>query len=72
MGGNRISQGGQYGRGQESSTTTHYMFAECRYQISPFCNEERFRSLDQALLMCEMVDPYNSRSERVTWATYIK
>ena len=32
------------------------MFSEIRYQISQWFDEEGFGSLDQSLLMCEMVD----------------
>ena len=35
-------------------------------------NEEGFSSLDQALIMCEMVDTSTSRSARVAYAAAIK
>ena len=41
------------------------MFAELRAHLDQSCNEEVFRSLNQALLMCEMFDPSTSRSEWV-------
>ena len=61
MGGNRGSQGIQYGRGQTSPTTTRSMFTECRAKLSQLCNEGGYSSVDQELIMCEMVDPYISR-----------
>ena len=72
MGGNRISQGGQYVRSNTSSTTMHSMVVELMYQLSQSWNEELFSSLDQTLLMCEMVEPYTSRPERVTCAAGMK
>ena len=72
MGVNRISHGGQYGRGQTSLTTMRYMFAERRDELAQSWNEEGFNSLDQVFLMCEMVDPSTSRSERVACVAAIK
>ena len=72
MGENRVSQGIQYGIGQTSSTTTRSLFSECRYQLSKSCNKEGFSYFYQAFIMCEMVDPYKSRSERVAYAAAIK
>ena len=65
MGGNKISQGSQYGRGLTSSTTTRYIFSENRAQLAYLCNEEGFISLDYVSLICEMVEPYTSRSVEV-------
>ena len=62
MGGRRVSQGTQYGRGQISSTTTRSKFAEHIAKLSQSWNKEGFRSLYQALIMCEMVEPSTSRS----------
>ena len=62
MGGSRGSHDIQYGRGQTSSTTTRSRFSERRSQLSQSWNKEVFNSLDQALLMCEMVDPSTSGS----------
>ena len=72
MGGNWSYQGIQCGRGQTSSTTTSFMFVGRISQISQSWDEEGFRSLDQALLMCEMVDQYTSRSAQVARAEDIK
>ena len=72
MGGSRGSRGIQCGRGQTSSTTTRSMFEERRDQLFQQCNNEGFISLDQDLLMCEMVDPYTSWSAQVACATAIK
>ena len=41
-------------------------------QLYKLWNEEGFISLDQALLMCEMVDTSTSRSARVSYAAAIK
>ena len=49
-----------------------YMFAERRDQLDQSWNEEGFNSLDQAFLMCEMVEPSTSRSELVACAAAIK
>ena len=68
MGGNRGSQGIQYGRGQTSSFTTGSMFAEHRDQLSQWWNKEIFSLVDQALLMCEMFDPSTSRYAQVVCA----
>ena len=59
------SQGIQYGRGHISSITIRFMFTECRDQIYQSCNEEVFRLVNQALIMCEIVDLYTSRYSRV-------
>ena len=72
MGGSKFFQGIQYVRGKTSSTTTRYMFPERRYQLSKSWNEEGFSSLDQALLMCEMVDPSTSRSAQAAYAADAK
>ena len=66
------SKGIQYGRSKTSSTTTRSIFADHRAQLSKLWNEEGFRSLDQALLMCEMVDPSTSRSALVVCVLAIK
>ena len=66
------SQGIQYERGQTYSTTTHSMFEERRAQLYQYWNKEGFSSSDQALLMCEIVDPSTSRSTRVAYAEAIK
>ena len=71
MGGSRGSQGIQYGRGQTSSTTMCSKFAMRRAQLYQFWNQEEFRSLDQALLICEMSDPSTSRSAWVACAAAI-
>ena len=65
MGGNRGYQGIQYRRYQTSSTTKRSMFAERRAQLSQSWNEEVFISIDQELLMCEMIDQYISRHAQV-------
>ena len=57
MVGSRGSHGIQYVIGCTSSTTTCSVFAERRDQIFQSWNKELFISLDQALLICEMVDP---------------
>ena len=72
MGGIRVSQGIQYGRGKTSSTTTCSAFANHRAHLYNSWNKEGFRSLDQVLLICEMDNPYNSRSARVAYAAAIK
>ena len=72
MGCSRGFQGIQYGRGQTSSTTTWSTFAMRRAQIYQLWNKEGISSLDQALLMCEMVHPYTSRYARVVCAAAIK
>ena len=48
------------------------MFAESRAQIYQSLNKEGFIYLDQALLICEMVDISTSSSAQVTCAAYIK
>ena len=48
------------------------MFAECRAQLPQWWNEKRFRSVDQTLIMCEMVDPSTSTPARVACAAAIK
>ena len=65
MGGGRGFRGIQYGRGQISLTTTRFIFADRRDRISQSWNEEGFSSLDQALFMCEIVDPSTLRSKQV-------
>ena len=72
MGGSRVYQGIQYGRGQKSSNTTCSMFAEHRAKLTQQWNKKGSISLDQALLMCEMVDISTSSSAQVTCAAYIK
>ena len=72
MVGNRGSQGIQYGRGQTSSFTTGSMFAEHRDQLSQWWNKEIFSLVDQALLMCEIIDPYASRSALAECVAAIK
>ena len=72
MGGSRGSQVNQYGRGQKSSAITLSTFAEHIAQLPKSWNEEGFSSLDQALLMCEMIYPYTSRSAQVACAAAIK
>ena len=72
MGGNRGSQGIQYRRGQTSSITIRSIFSDRRYQLFQLFNEKGLRSLDQALLMCEIVDPYTSRYSQVACAEAIK
>ena len=62
MGDIRGYQGIQYGRGQKSSTTTCSTFVTRRAQLYQLWNKGGFRSVDQLLLMCEMVDPSTSRS----------
>ena len=44
------------------------MFAERRVQITRYWKEEVFGSLDHSLLMCEIMDPSTSRSERLACA----
>ena len=44
------------------SMAVHSMFVERRVQLTLSWPEERFGSLDHALLMCEMMDPSTSRS----------
>ena len=63
MRGNMGYQGIQYGKEKKSSTTTRSMFVDRRDQLAQLWNEKGFRYLDQELLMCKMVDSYNSGSE---------
>ena len=42
------------------------------YQLPQCWKEESFSSLDQALIMCEMVNPYISRASRVACSSAIK
>ena len=72
MGGSRVYQGIQYGRGQKSSNTTCSMFAEHRAKLTQQWNKKGSISLDQALLMYEMFDPSTSRSTQVACAADIK
>ena len=72
MGGSRGSQGIQYGRCQTSSTTRCSKSATRRAQLYRSWNKEVLSSLDQALLMCEMVDLSIPRSARVACAEAIK
>ena len=44
------------------------MFLDHKDQQSQSRNKEEFGSLDQALLMCKIIDPYNSRSAQVACA----
>ena len=48
------------------------MLEERRDQLPQSWNEEVLSSLDQALLMCEMVDPYTSRYARLACTADIK
>ena len=48
------------------------MFAEHRYQLDQMWNGEGYRSLYQAFIMCEIVDPYTPRPARVACASDIK
>ena len=72
MGWSRGSQGNQYGRSQTSSTTTCSMIEMHISQLYQFWNNEGFSLLDQALLMCEMVDTSTSIYAQVTYAAAIK
>ena len=72
MVGNRGYQGIQYRRGHTTSTTTRYMFADFRDQLSQLWNEDGLRYLYREFLMCEMVDPFTSGSTRVVCAAAIK
>ena len=72
MVGSRGSQGIQYGRCQTSSTTRCSKSATRRAQLYRSWNKEVLSSLDQALLMCEMVDLSIPRSARVACAEAIK
>ena len=72
MGGSRSFQGIQYVKGQTSSTTTCFTFATRRSQLYQSWNEEVFIYLDQEFLVCEIVDPYTSRSAQVAGAAAIK
>ena len=69
---NSIPHGIRNGRGQTSSNTTLFIFAEHRAQLDQFCNEEGFSSLYHALIMCEMVEPYTSRSSWMACAADFK
>ena len=71
IGGIKGYQGIQYVIGQTSSTTMSSIFVDRRDQIYHLRNKEGFNSLYQALLMCEMVDPYISKSARVVCAAVI-
>ena len=69
------SRGDQYihvNRGQTASMSMRYMFSERRVQLTQSWKEERFGSLDHSLLMCEMMDPYTSRSVRLACAGALK
>ena len=66
------SQGIQYGKIQIYSTTTCSMLEECRAHLYKLWNKKGFSYLDQVLLMCEMFDPYTTRSARVACAADIK
>ena len=72
MGESRGYQDSQGQRGQTSSISVRSMFSERRVQLTQSWKEEGFGSLYQALLMCEMMDPYTSRSVRLVCAVYLK
>ena len=50
----------------------HSTFTERRAQLNQSCKEEGFISIHLALIMCETVDPYKSRAERVAYEIDIK
>ena len=62
MGGIRGDQNRQGERGQTYPMALLSMFAEWRVQLSRSWKEEGFGSLDHTILMCEIMDPYTSRS----------
>ena len=72
MGWNRGCQAIQYVRGKTYSTTTRFMFAERRYELSQSWNKEGFISVDQELFMCKMDDPSTSKYSRVACVSAIK
>ena len=62
----------QYGRSQTFSTKTHFRFTENKDQLSQLWNGKGFSLLDQALVMCEMVEQFTSRSAQVAFMAAIK
>ena len=62
MDGRRGFQGNKEKRGKTYPTPECFMFVEHGVQLYKYCNEEGFISLDQALLLCEKIEPYISRS----------
>ena len=58
--------------GKIYSTEVHSMFVERRVQLTRYWKEEGFESLDHSLLMCEMTDPYTSRSVQLECAGALK
>ena len=62
MGGIRGGQDSQGKRGQKYYIALRSMFANRRVQLARSWKEGLFGSLDHALLMCEMMNPYTSRS----------
>ena len=65
MVGSSDSQGSQGLWGNISSTEMRSIFAEHKDSLTQYFKEELFGYIYQALLMCEIVDPYTSRSVRV-------
>ena len=58
MGGIRGNKDSQGKRVQTYSMEVRSMFIERRVKLTQSWKEERFGSLDHALLMCEMTHPY--------------
>ena len=71
-GGSRGDQDSQEQRGYTYSMEVRSMFSYWRVQITQCWKKGRFGSLDHALPMCEMVNPYTSRSVRLACAGYLK
>ena len=72
MGGRRSDPDNQGKRVQTVLLSVRSMFAERRVQINQSWKEEGFGSLDHALIMCEMMDPYISRSVGLVCAGALK
>ena len=51
--------------GKTYLTEVIFIFADTRVSLDQSCKDEGFVYLEQALIMCEIMDTYTSRSGRV-------
>ena len=72
MGGISGSKGIQYGRDHTYTTTTCSIFEYRRDRLYQSWKEGGFILVDQTFLVCEIIDPYASRSALVLCAADIK
>ena len=72
MGERRCDQDIQEKNDHTSSMEERSVFAERRVQINRSWKAEGFGSIDHALLMCGIMDPYTSRSVRLACTRALK